>query len=79
MGQCQQSSESPMPAVPLTAAIRTSAVRSTQQPLRGSQREYALHQPPAAAAAERSLDSQSKCASDSYSIHVATGLSCQAA
>ena len=43
---------SSMTAVPQTAAIRASTGRRAQQPLRGSQREYAWQHPPTALAAE---------------------------
>ena len=49
---------SPMTAVPRTDAIRVSADRRTQQPLRGSQREHAWQHPPSAAAAVPSLTFQ---------------------
>lgn len=61
VGQCQQSRGSPMTAVPRTAAIRANTGRTTQQPLRGSQREYASHHPPAAAAAKRPYPSSPSC------------------
>jgi hypothetical protein len=51
-----------MTAVPHTAAIRASTCRRAQQPLRGSQREYAWQHPPAALAAKPSSAVQRRTA-----------------